>query len=101
MQKILMYPDFGNECFWYSPSGAVSDIEEFAPMLLPDSQLYHDIKKWCKEFQSCEMEDFDWNAFDKIGKTLYSKLKKLLHGKYTLEYLQSCEEIQARQKSRK
>jgi hypothetical protein len=96
MQKILMYPDFGEVCFWHSPSGALLDIDEFEPYLLPTSQLYKNIKEWCKDFQKCESENFNWDEFNKKGLQLHKELIPLLKDKYIIEYIRSYEETEAR-----
>lgn len=87
-----MYPDFGNECFWCSPSGAVCTIDEFEPYILQNSKLYFDIQEWCYDFQHCAIAEFDWDAFTEKGQELYKKLVILLDTKYIIEYQQSYEE---------
>ena len=96
-----MYPDFGNECFWLASGKRLFEIQEFAPFLLPTSKLYKDIQKWCSDFQTCETKDFNWDEFDKQGRKLHKKLKKLLNGKHIIKYIRSYEEKKARKKDKK
>jgi len=94
MQRIWMYPDFGDECFWYSPSGIVCPIEEFEPLLPSTSKLHQDIKKWRYSFNKQEEEQFSWSEFNQQGRKLHKELEKLLNNKYLIEYVKSYEEQQ-------
>jgi len=95
IKKLSMYPDFGNECFWYE-DGTLFDMAKFnLQERVP--HLYKSLQEWIQEFQKHQsIENFNWNSFDNIGRQIHQQLQFLVAEEYYIEYTISYEEKEAR-----
>ncbi len=97
-QKIVvMYPDYGDSCFWFQGGSGIEFFEEYVK---EGSDLYVKFEKWLSDFWGCEEDNFDWDEFDKRGKQIHKELQEIVSADYIIVYTKSFEEVEYRKRTR-